>query len=100
VGSNINELDQAILQYTKVMRTLQNPPAGYDNLVGFEENGIKLVIAYYTFKNKASGLMKKSLIFLVYNSKVAFYSLIGIIRFLSHILSIFVTTLIVRGPGF
>jgi len=96
----MNELDKGILQYTNVMRTLQNPPAGHENLVGFEENGIKIVIAYYTFENKASGFMKKGLIFLVYNSKVAIYSLIGTIRFLSHILSIFVTTLIVRGPGF
>lgn len=91
LGSNMNELDPAILQ---------NPPAGYENHVGFEENGIKIVIAYYTLKNKALGFMKQGLIFLVYNSKVAFYSLIGTIRFLLHTKSILVTALIVRGPGF
>src|SRR6476659_9846325 len=61
LGSNMNELDHAILQHTNAMRTLQNPPAGYENLVVFEENGIKIVIAYYTFKYKASGFMKQGL---------------------------------------
>jgi hypothetical protein len=76
----MNELDHAILQHTNAMRTLQNPPAGYEDLAGFEESGRKFVIAEDTFRNKISGL-RQGLVYLVYNSKVAFYSLIGTIRF-------------------
>jgi hypothetical protein len=99
-GSNKNELDHAILQHTNVMRTLQNPPAGYEELAGFEENGRKFIVVRDVFSNKISGFMRKVLVYLVYNSKVAFYSLIDTIRFLQHIASIFLTASIVKGPGF
>jgi hypothetical protein len=32
----MNELDRAILQHTNATRTLQNPSAGYEKLVGLE----------------------------------------------------------------
>ena len=41
-------------EHTNAMRALQDPLAGYENFVGFARNGIKIVIAYYTFSNKAS----------------------------------------------
>jgi hypothetical protein len=99
-GSNKNELDHAILQYTNAMRTLQNPPAGYENLAGFEISGRKFIVANDTLRNRMLGFMRKILVYLVYNSKAAFYSLIGTIRSLQHIASIFLTASIVRGPGF
>lgn len=100
LGSNKNELAHAILQHTDAMRTVQNPPAGYENLAGFEESGRKFIVADDTFRYKISGFMRKVLVYLDYNSKVAFYSLIDTIRFLQSIPSIFLTASIVRGPGF
>ena len=82
------------------IHSVQNRQANYEKVTGFEVTGRRFVIAYYIFKNKISGFMGQDLVRVVYNSKVAFYSLIGTIRFLSHILSILVTALIVRGPGF
>lgn len=100
LGSNKNELDYGILPHTNAMRTLQNPPAGYENLTGFEESGRKFIIPDDTIRYKISGFMRKVLVYLVYNSKIAFYSLIGTIRFLQHIASIFLIASIVKGPGF
>ena len=45
LGSNTNELDYAILQHKNVTRILQNPSAGYENLVLFEESGRKFIVA-------------------------------------------------------
>jgi hypothetical protein len=99
LGSNMNGLNHAILQRIDAIHLVHNRPANYEELTAFEVSGRRFVIAYYTFKNKISGFMRHCLVGLVYNSKVAFYSLMGTIRFLQH-MSILVTTLIVRGPGF
>ena len=101
VGSNVNELDHTIFQQTNTIHTVQNSPVDYEELTGCEESGRKFVDAEFldTFRNKISGFMRQGPVCLVYNSK-AFCSLIGIIRFLEQIPSIFLIVSIVRGPGF
>jgi hypothetical protein len=88
LGSNKDELDHA--------KCLQNAPADYEDLAGFEESSRKFVIPEDIFRHKISGL-RQVLVYLAYNSKLAFYSLIDTIRFLQYIQSIFITTSIVRG---
>jgi len=77
LGSNAN-------RSTNVMRTLQNPRAGYVDLPRFEENGRNFVIAEDTFKNKIKrfGIGQVDL---VYNSMAVLYNLISIARFFEHI---------------
>jgi len=95
----MNELDHVILQHMNAMSTLQNAMVPYVDLAKFEEIGRKFVIGDDIFSNKISG-SRQSLVYLVYNSKVAFYSLIDTITFLPHIPSIFLTASIVKGPRF
>lgn len=96
----MNDLDHAILKHMNAINTLQNRPASYKDLPGFEVSGRKFVIADGTFRNKISGFGRQGLVRMVYNSKVAFYSLTRTKRFQQYIQPILLTALMMKGCGF
>ena len=71
-------VDAAMLQHMHEINTVEGRPFSYLDFLNFENCGKKFVIAHGTFRNKISKWIRQGIVRLVYNSKLAFYSLTGI----------------------
>jgi hypothetical protein len=71
-------VDAAMLQHMHEINTVEGRPFSYLDFLNFEKSGKKFVVAHGTFRNKISKWIRQGIVRLVYNSKLAFYSLTGI----------------------
>lgn len=73
----MSKLDDAILEYMHYIVNVEYRPFSYRDFENFQVNGQWYHISHGSCRNKFSQLVKAGIIELEYNSKVAYYTLIG-----------------------
>ena len=75
----LNELDSALWKrITQIVQTENRPFSYVDFVPTFEVDGQNYTIAYGTFRNKMSEMLKAEKVEVVYSSPQAFYTLKGV----------------------
>jgi hypothetical protein len=74
----MSPVDAGMLQRMHEINIVEGRPFSYLDFLNFESRGKKFAIAHGTFRNKISMWIRQGIVRLVYNSKLAFYSLTGI----------------------
>jgi hypothetical protein len=75
---NLTQLDKAMLRHMHDINISESRPFSYLDFQDFEVLGKRYRIAHGTFRNKISMWIRQGIVRLVFNSKVAFYSLTGV----------------------
>jgi hypothetical protein len=73
----MSKIDNAIISHMHYIVVVENRPFSYKDFEKFQLNGIWQCVAHGTFRNKISDWTRKSIVELVYKSKIAFYTLKG-----------------------
>ena len=72
-------LERAILTHMYHINKVEGRPTSFIDFQQFEVYGKKFVVAHGTFRNKVSAWIKRGIVRLVFNSKLGFYALTGVL---------------------
>ena len=74
----LSVLDEAMLSHMKEIVYTEHRPFSYKDFVSFDDDGKKYSMTHGTFRNKICKFQKEKIVELEYNSKICFYTLVGI----------------------